>query len=211
MITSVDAIRNTVTIDQGGAIPMWKFWLRPDALKLFRKAENVPNVEKLEEAGSESSFLPQKRYADWPIDFDKFNDGVWTLEDTGDLQWPRLYRASDGDSEIMSREDFFTRVPNYVTILNRLKDLAYTSAWQERDPVKAAFYNAVTKTRPMKSTLSKPQQAYIDLMEKYSIMPKKQRATVVDEIVACEYVQSQRIPVISNYPQAELRSKLMEK
>jgi hypothetical protein len=182
-------------------MPLWQFWLRYDASRLFEEAlarGNVPdNLDVLEEAARNTGFMPQKRYADWPIDFDQFADGDWTI--SGDVRWPRLTRASDGSSVQMSWEDFFLSVPGRQAILARTK------------AANAAYYARFMAEKPLRSTLSAPQQHFNTLMEVYETTPKRLRSGIVDKVIATQWVQSQDIPSLTEYPLQELRVKLMER
>lgn len=213
MITAVDANTKMVTVG-GTTEPMWKFWRRSDALQLIDRAleqQNlVPDLAVLEEARFDS-FKERKRYADWFIDFDKFSEGTWDLDITSDPRWPRLVKM--GEVETMSWEDFHLSVPGKEAILERLKTKAnaVTDTGATVNPGALAFYTKFIRLRPLRSTLSETQEYYNVLAEEYMTTPKKMRANIVGRILACQYVQSQDIPSISDDPLEELRHRLIEK
>jgi len=195
----------TTHVTVGGnneVMPFWKFWLRSDAPRLFEQAlaqDPMPtNLELLEDAMI-PNFQPQKRYADWNVDFDQFAEGDWEIDPQSDIRWPWLKRASDGSAVQMSWEDFFLSVPGRDVILNRLKN-----------SVNADFYKRFVNARPLRSTLSVPEEQYNVLMMEYVNTSKKHRTDVVNRILKTQWVQSQDIPSLTGEPLEEVRVRLME-
>ncbi len=194
-ITSTDVAVNGAT-----PVPFWKFWLRSDATRLYQRAlESVPmpdNLDLLEDAWRNPGFQPQKRYADWNIDFDQFLDGEWHIDTSNnDVRWPVLRRNSDQSAVQMSWEDFFLSVPGRGAILERLKNSGAP-----------AYYEKFINTRPLKSTLSVPEQDFNNMMMEYVTTPKKSRADVVNRLLDSQWVLSQDL----EQPLSELRVRLME-
>lgn len=191
-----------VTVGGNEVMPFWKFWLRSDASRLFHQAlAQVPMPTNLDLLGDASipNFQPQKRYADWNIDFDQFAEGDWEIDPQSDIRWPWLKRASDGSMVQMSWDDFFLSVPARGVILKRLKNSG-----------NADFYKRFVNARPLRSTLSVPEEEFNTLMMEYRNTAKKHRTDVVDRIVETQWVQSQDIPSLTDDPLAELRVRLLE-
>jgi hypothetical protein len=191
-----------VTVGGNEVMPFWKFWLRSDASRLFHQAlAKEPRPTNLDLLGDASipNFQPQKRYADWNIDFDQFAEGDWEIDPQSDIRWPWLKRASDGSMVQMSWDDFFLSVPAREVILKRLKNSG-----------NADFYKRFVNARPLRSTLSVPEEEFNTLMMEYRNTAKKHRTDVVNRIVETQWVQSQDIPSLTDDPLAELRVRLLE-
>ncbi len=189
----------TVAVNGGAPVPFWKFWMRPDATRLYQRAlESVPmpdDLDLLEDAWRNPGFQPQKRYADWNIDFDQFLDGEWNIDTSNnDVRWPVLRRDSDQSAVTMSWEDFFLSVPGRAAILERL-----------RNSGNQTYYDKFINTRPLKSTLSVPEQDFNNMMMEYVTTPKKSRADVVNRLLDSQWVLSQDLDA----PLSELRVRLM--
>lgn len=195
MTTKITQVTPDSVTLSGQSMKLWEFWLRDDALQLFDAAlEEVPmiaNLELLEDSVRQSAFLPRKRYADWPIDIEQLAEGVWRIDPESEVAWPQLVSADQARVR-MSWEDFFTRVPEDV----RKKIL---------DNTDAVFRTKFLQGKPLRTTLSKPQEDAIFLALKYVVTPKKHHGGVVDRLMECQWVKSQDIQAFDE------RARLLEK